>query len=259
MDEFIGFLLFAIVLGIVTGIIGKWIAKNKGRSEGEGFWLGFLLSIVGLIIEGVLPKTAKPDPVQRASGIDGPVFDAPAGDGRPRRKCPFCAEMILAEASVCRYCQREVPRGEINQRPSSNVLYLNETGNAYHRQDCPEIAIEGMRPIELSEIPQGADPCSICKPPAAHVPEAGAQASATEHQYPAKENSSPATSSSTELNSKQTEPVAQAPTPIEQEAQAPAQIEQEAQAPSHLTCPSCARMISPNDAFCFFCGRKLRK
>jgi hypothetical protein len=238
MEIFLGFLIFVIVLGIVTGIIGKWIAKQKGRSEGEGFWLGFLLSIVGLIIEGVLPTIAKPDPIRRSSGIDSRVVDASASDGRPRRKCPFCAEMIFAEASVCRYCQREVPLAEVMQGPSSNVFYLNEFGTAYHRQDCPEISIKSMRPIDLSEMPKEADPCSICNPPAAHVHEAGAQASTNEQRSPAKEHSSLFTSSSSELNSKQTEQVSQAP--------------------AQLTCPSCGRMISANDAFCFFCGKKLR-
>jgi uncharacterized membrane protein YeaQ/YmgE (transglycosylase-associated protein family) len=180
MEVFLGSLLVVIVLGIVTGIIGKWIAKKKGRSEGEGFWLGFLLSIVGLIIEGVLPKITKPDPVTLSSWIESRLFDASESDGRPRRKCPFCAEMILAEAGVCRFCQREVPLGEIMQGPISNVLYLNEYGTAYHRQDCPETSIKSMQPIKLSKIPQGAEPCSICNPPAAHVHEAGAQASTNE-------------------------------------------------------------------------------
>jgi hypothetical protein len=28
---------------------------------------------------------------------------------RGMRKCPFCAELIRAEAKVCRFCSREVP------------------------------------------------------------------------------------------------------------------------------------------------------
>jgi len=161
-----------------------------------------------------------------------------------------------------------VPLGEVGQEPSSHALYLNEFGKVSHRQDCPEILIKPMRPIELKESPQEADPCSICNPPAAHVQEAGAQASTSEQQSSAKEHSSLFASSSTELNSGQPEQVAQAPVQPEQVAQAPAQPEQMAkapllpeqveQAPAPLKCPSCARRISANDSFCFFCGKKLR-
>lgn len=35
--------------------------------------------------------------------------DAPKGE---TRKCPFCAETILKEAKVCRFCQRELAAAE---------------------------------------------------------------------------------------------------------------------------------------------------
>jgi len=37
---------------------------------------------------------------------------APAGEGPTRgdtRSCPFCAEVIKAQATICRFCQRELP------------------------------------------------------------------------------------------------------------------------------------------------------
>jgi hypothetical protein len=33
----------------------------------------------------------------------------PGSASRPQRPCPWCAEMILAEARICRFCQRELP------------------------------------------------------------------------------------------------------------------------------------------------------
>ena len=192
----LGFLLFVIVLGIVTGIIGKWIAKKKGRSEGEGFWLGFLLSIVGLIIEGVLPKITKPDPVRRSSGIDSRVFDASAGDGRPRRKCPFCAEMILAEASVCRYCQRDIPPSTSEQWSPAKVQsppFASSSSDVNSKQ-TEHVAQAPAPPEHVAQAP--APPEQVAQAPA--PPEQVAQAPVPP------------------------EPVAQAPAPPELVAQAPA-------------------------------------
>lgn len=31
--------------------------------------------------------------------------------GKRRSACPFCAEMILPEAKVCRFCGRDLPPG----------------------------------------------------------------------------------------------------------------------------------------------------
>jgi uncharacterized membrane protein YeaQ/YmgE (transglycosylase-associated protein family) len=120
---------FAVLIaGVITGLIGLWIAKEKGRNGGEGFLLGFLLSVIGLIVEGLLPEIAKLNPVRYISKADSrilalgnpePTNEPPAlsADGRPLRKCPFCAEMILAEAIICRYCQRDIPPFSDSQSP----------------------------------------------------------------------------------------------------------------------------------------------
>lgn len=85
---------FAVLIGLlISGVIGSWIARQRGRKPGEGFCLGFFLGPIGLIVEGLLPQIGKLMP----------------GDDRPRRKCPFCAELVLPEAVICKHCGRELP------------------------------------------------------------------------------------------------------------------------------------------------------
>lgn len=48
-------ILMSVVAGVVTGFIGRYVAKEKNRSGSEGFWFGFLLSLVGIIIVALLP------------------------------------------------------------------------------------------------------------------------------------------------------------------------------------------------------------
>ena len=48
----------AELLGFVTGVIAYHIAESKGRSGAEGFWIGFFLSFLGIIIELILPKVS---------------------------------------------------------------------------------------------------------------------------------------------------------------------------------------------------------
>jgi Na+-driven multidrug efflux pump len=48
-------ILISVVAGVVTGFIGRYVAKEKNRSGSEGFWFGFILSLVGIIIVALLP------------------------------------------------------------------------------------------------------------------------------------------------------------------------------------------------------------
>jgi hypothetical protein len=266
MEEYLGFLFLVIILSIITGIIGEWIAKKKGRREREGFWLGFLLSIIGLIIEGVLPKLSKPDPVMQPSGINGRVFDASASDGRPRRKCPFCAEMILAEARVCRYCQRDVPQSPAKEHSS---LFASASSELNSRQTEPMAQVPAQTepmvqvPVQPEQMVQApAQPEQVAQAPV--QPEQVVQAPVQPEQVaqvpvqPEQVAQAPVQQEQVAQAPVQQEQVAQAPVQQEQVAQAPVQQEQDEQAPAHLTCPSCARRISANDSFCFFCGKKLR-
>jgi len=102
-------LLIAIigVVGVV-GIVIVWIAcafgcaaiaKSKNRSTLVWFLLGLILGILGLLIIGFM----------KAKEVDG----------HSQFPCPSCAEMILVQSTVCRYCGIDLP--ELDS-PTGNVM-----------------------------------------------------------------------------------------------------------------------------------------
>ena len=80
------FLVFWASLAICGAIVGA-IAQSRRRSFLDWFLYGFLVFPVALIHVLMAGRSTV--------GL---------------RKCPFCAEMVQAEAKVCRYCQRELPK-----------------------------------------------------------------------------------------------------------------------------------------------------
>ena len=51
-------------LAIIMGFLGRYVAKEKNRSAAEGFWIGFLFSILGVIIVALLPTKEKEKPTE---------------------------------------------------------------------------------------------------------------------------------------------------------------------------------------------------
>lgn len=51
---------YILVFGIISGFLGIYVAIQKNRSSTEGFMLGFLFSLLGVVILALLPSNDKP-------------------------------------------------------------------------------------------------------------------------------------------------------------------------------------------------------
>lgn len=80
-----------LLIAALIGLLPAAIASNKGRSF-VGWWLfGALLFIVAL--PAALLIKADPKSIERSQLAQG-----------DSKKCPQCAEIVKAEANVCRFC-----------------------------------------------------------------------------------------------------------------------------------------------------------
>ena len=101
----------AVITWLLFGVTSAVVATNKGRNGCGWFTLGFLLGPVGLILAFVVAKDQAA--LERRLVLRGEM-----------QHCPYCAELIRAEAIKCRYCGENI--GE--DQTSSHAPYMPRPG-----------------------------------------------------------------------------------------------------------------------------------
>jgi len=102
-----------IFIWLLFGIIGAAILGSHDRA-GCGCLVGALLGPLGIVLALVekmrLDRLARQRMTPRYELVVSPQPPAIAAPPRVERDCPHCAERILAKATVCKHCGRDVFR-----------------------------------------------------------------------------------------------------------------------------------------------------
>jgi Na+/melibiose symporter-like transporter len=94
------FVFFWLLFAVLTAIV----ASSKGRSGFGWFLVGCILGILGLILVAILPSVKSE--VLQAKIIEGSAADM--------MKCPYCAELVKAEAIKCKHCASDLSKPQAN-------------------------------------------------------------------------------------------------------------------------------------------------
>lgn len=79
---------------LLCGYAGMTVWARKGGKPGNGFVVGVLLGVLGVLILVLSkPKQKEIDSAAQSAGL---------------ARCPHCGELINNHAQVCRYCRRDV-------------------------------------------------------------------------------------------------------------------------------------------------------
>jgi hypothetical protein len=109
-----------LVGAVIVWIIPIFVAHSIGRSKRRhGFWYGFLLGWIGVLIVALLPARPEETLAEQLEFIERNPYghskekveaaraEVLAKLAAASRDCPFCKEQMRRDASVCPHCRHE--------------------------------------------------------------------------------------------------------------------------------------------------------
>lgn len=109
----------SMILAVLLGLIPANIARSKGRSFGTWWLYGWAFFLIAFIHALSLPYPE----VAVASAAPGGYSPRASGVSPERRQCPQCAEYIMREAKICRFCGYDMaPVLEAEAAERANLL-----------------------------------------------------------------------------------------------------------------------------------------
>lgn len=114
-DDPILFYVLLLFIAVLAYFIPTWIANKRKHHNGDAIFATNLFlgwTFLGWVVALIWSLTAANTESVRDKSLGN-------ADGQSEtRQCPFCAETIMKEAKVCRYCNRDLPE-ELDE---SNIL-----------------------------------------------------------------------------------------------------------------------------------------
>ncbi len=100
MEIALAWLFFAILTGV--------LASRFGRNGFGWFLLAVLISpLFAALLVICLPSKAPPPAVRIIGAQTIAAEPGSASDGTKSKKCPDCAELVHADAKICRFCRHD--------------------------------------------------------------------------------------------------------------------------------------------------------
>ena len=136
--------IVTIIGWLICGIAGAAIL-SRYHEEHIGCLPGFLLGPLGLVIAWTMRDSQKHKELLEATG-SSPIGSNQQGRHK-ERNCPFCAELILIEATICKHCRSEV-EPELVRNENGEVIEF--TG--YSETDADLEQLRDMSELETLDL-----------------------------------------------------------------------------------------------------------